>query len=165
VGLGQWFCCGATFVDDYKTEIKPYPVKRMRSFLLAVSLFLCSCTALKPEADLPTFGESVWNLTAIEQRPVNFKGRAYMQFDEKDNKVSGKAVCNSFFSEYEILRQKITFTDLGSTKMYCEGMMDEENQIITNLQKTTRYEIKAGFLYLYAQERLVLTFKRQVSGV
>jgi len=132
----------------------------MRFPLLIAVILLSSCTALQPSADLPKLGESIWNLTAIEQKPANFGDRAFIKFDEKENKVSGKALCNSFFSEYEMIKQKITFPEIGSTKMYCEGMMDEENKIITNLQKTTRYEVKADFLYLYSQEHLVLTFKR-----
>ena len=126
---------------------------------ISVSL-LMSCTAIRSGSDLPRLGESVWNLTAINQKSVNFKDKAFIKFDEKENKASGKALCNSFFSEYEMIRNKISFIGVGSTKMYCEGMMDEENQIITNLQKTSRYEVKLDFLYLYSGDRLVLTFKR-----
>ncbi len=123
-------------------------------------VFLSSCKALEPDADLPKLGESVWKLTAINQKPASYGDAAFIKFDEKENKISGKAVCNSIFSDYEMIKQKVTFTEIGSTKMYCEGKMDDENQIITNLQKTTRYEVKADFLYLYAGEILVLTFKR-----
>lgn len=130
-------------------------------YLLILSAFLLSgCSALQPSSDIPQLGQSVWNLTAIEQKPVDFKGRAFIKFDEKESKSNGKALCNSFFSEYEMVRNMISFSGIGSTKMYCEGMMDEENQIISGLQKTNRYEVKADFLYLYAHDKLVLTFKR-----
>lgn len=132
----------------------------MKPYLLLCLFLITSCSALKPNSDLPKLGESVWNLTAIEQRPVNFDGRAFIKFDEKENKISGKALCNSYFSDYEMIGQKITFSSVGSTKMYCEGMMDEENQIITQLQKTKRYEVKSDFLYFYSGEKVVLTFKR-----
>ena len=132
----------------------------MRSYLLIFLFFLTACSALKSKTDIPKLGESVWNLTAIEQRPVNFDGRAFIKFDEKENKVSGKALCNSYFSDYEMTGQKITFSSVGSTKIYCEGVMDEENQIITQLKKTKRYEVKSDFLYFYSGEKLLLTFKR-----
>ncbi len=132
----------------------------MKPHLLLCLILLSGCSALKPSSDLENLGESTWNLTAIEQRPVNFDGRAFIKFDEKENKISGKALCNSYFSEYEMIGKKITFGSIGSTKMYCEGMMDEENQIVTNLQKTKRYEVKSDFLYFYSSEKLVLTFKR-----
>ncbi len=132
----------------------------MRPHLLLGLLLLSGCSAIKSSSDIPRLGESTWNLTAIEQRPVNFDGRAFIKFDEKESKVSGKALCNSYFSDYEMIGQKITFNSMGSTKMYCEGMMDEENQIITQLQKAKRYEVKSDFLYFYSGEKVVLTFKR-----
>jgi heat shock protein HslJ len=155
MGLVQRIHYGSTFVDAMVLNhniMKPY--------ILVWLLALTACTAIRSTSDLPKLGESVWNLSSIEQRPVNFKDRAFIKFDENESKVSGKAVCNSYFSAYEMIGNKITFGSVGSTKMYCEGMMDEENQIISNLQKVTRYEVKSDFLYMYAGDSLVLTFKR-----
>ncbi len=121
---------------------------------------ITACTAVRSASDEERLGETAWNLVAVEQRPVNYDGRAFIKFDEKERKISGKAVCNSYFADYEMIGQKITFSPVGSTKMYCEGVMDAENAIITNLQRTTRYEVKADFLYLYSDNLLVLTFKR-----
>lgn len=115
---------------------------------------------MKSKSDLPKLGESVWNLTSILKRPVNYGDRAFLKFDEKENKISGRAACNSFFAEYEMIGQKISFARVGSTKMYCEGIMDDENRIISELQKVTRYEVKANVLYLYAGDTLALTYKR-----
>jgi len=132
----------------------------MKLYLLLVIISLASCSALQPTADLPKLGESEWKLVAILHKPVNFGDRAFLKFDEKENKISGKAVCNSFFSEYEMIGNKIKFDGIGSTKMYCEGIMDDEHQIITQLQSTSRYEVKSDMLYFYAGDTLALTFKR-----
>jgi len=132
----------------------------MRIFFLLCLFALASCNAVQHTSDIPKLGESNWKLIAIEQKPVNFGDRAYLKFDEKENKVSGKAVCNSFSSDYEMVGQKITFSGINSTKMYCEGIMDDENQIITQLQKTSRHEVKSDKLYFYDEGKVVLTFKR-----
>lgn len=132
----------------------------MKCFLFIQIILLTSCAAVQPGSDIPKLGESVWKLTAIAQKPVNFGDKVFINFDEKENKASGKAGCNSFFSEYELIRNKISFGSIGSTKMYCEGMMDEENQIVSGLQKTKSFEVKSDFLYLYAGQELLLTFKR-----
>lgn len=132
----------------------------MKLLLLVCVFALSACSAIQPAADVPKLGETNWKLIAIEKKPVNYGDRAFLKFDEKENKISGKAACNSFSSEYEMIGQKITFTSIGSTKMYCEGIMDDENQIITQLQKTSKYEVKADMLYFYAQDKLALTFKR-----
>ncbi|MES2875281.1 MAG: META domain-containing protein [Bacteroidota bacterium] len=132
----------------------------MKLYIILTLIFLTSCNAMQPTADLPKLGESNWKLIAIEQKPVNYGDRAFLTFDEKENKISGKAACNSFTSDYEMAGQKIKFTGITSTKMYCEGIMDDENQIITQLQKTSKYEVRSDKLYLYAEEKLALTFKR-----
>ncbi|MBC7760111.1 MAG: META domain-containing protein [Phormidesmis sp. FL-bin-119] len=132
----------------------------MKIYLLLCLFALTSCNAVQHTADIPKLGESNWKLVAIEQKPVNFGDRAFLKFDEKEHKVSGKAVCNSFSSDYEMSGQKITFSGIISTKMYCEGIMDDENQIITQFQKTNRYEVKSDKLYLYAEGKLAMTFKR-----
>lgn len=132
----------------------------MRSYLFFALVLLSACTAVKPGADLSRLGGSDWRLTAIEQRAVNFGDRAFLKFDEKENRISGRAVCNSFFSSYKMEGDKISFSPIGSTKMYCEGSMEDEDQIISGLQNTDRYEIRSDLLYLYAGDKVVLTFKR-----
>jgi heat shock protein HslJ len=134
-------------------------------YLLFIGAFLISsCAILKPASDQPRWRESVWNLTAIDQRQVNFGDKAFIKFDVKKNKISGKTLCNTFTSDYEMFTmQRIVISDISSTKMYCEGMMDEENKILTNLQKTKRYDVKADFLYLYADNGPILTFKRSLD--
>lgn len=132
----------------------------MKLYLLLCLVSLTACKAMQPDADVPKLGESNWKLIAIEQKPVNYGDRAFLKFDEKENKISGKAACNSFSSEYEMIGQKIKFADISTTKMYCEGIMDDENQIITQLQKITKYEVKSDMLYFYAGDRLGLTFRR-----
>ena len=132
----------------------------MKLYSILCVLFLASCHVVQPTADLPKLGESNWKLVAIEQKPVSYGDRAYLQFDEKENKISGKAACNTFTSDYEMAGQKIAFKGISSTKMYCEGIMDDENQIMTQLQKISRYEVKSDKLYFYDEGKVLLTFKR-----
>ncbi len=131
----------------------------MKTYLLLAIVFFSACIAIKPEANLERLRKSDWRLTAIGERTVNFGDRAYLKFDDKENRINGRAVCNSFFSEYQITGNKISFSPIGSTKMYCEGSMDDEDQIIRGLQNTDRYEIRSDLLYLYGGDKLLLTFK------
>lgn len=120
-----------------------------------------SCAALNQEGDRPDLGGIKWTLSAIVQKNYNLGDKTIIQFDTKDSKVTGKAACNGFSADYETLTDnRIHFLDIISTKMYCEGIMDIENQMLTNLRKVKRYEIKADKLYLYGEAELLLTFKR-----
>ena len=154
MGLVKWIYYGSTFVE------RRLNLNIMKLYILICLFALTSCSAIQPSADHPKLGETTWKLIAIEQRSVSYGDRAFVKFDEKENKISGKAACNSFSSEYEMAGQKIAFSDISSTKMYCEGIMDDENQIMTQLRSTNRYEVKSDMLYFYAEQKLVLTFKR-----
>ena len=132
-----------------------------RSMLVLLSFLMCtSCEVLKSDTDSPKLSNTKWTLHSIKERVVNLGDKAYLNFDEKNNRISGKAACNSFSGEYAIVKQTIKFESIGSTKMYCEGLMDKENEIITALNDARRYEIKANMLYLYSTDQLLLTFKR-----
>jgi len=139
----------------------------MKTFkIIITSLLLFSgCRAFNESADQPKLDEAQWQLLAMNQKPADLGDKAFVRFDDKDRKITGKAGCNSIFADYELLAgNKIRFGIIGSTKMYCEGLMDQENQIVTNLEKTRRFEIKYGLLYLYGSDDLLLTFKKVDAG-
>lgn len=130
--------------------------------LIALTILgtLGSCSIMNQQADYTDLGGSQWKLISIDGSPISLGDNAILTFDEKDSKINGVAACNKFSADYEMLRKALKFGSLISTKMYCEGKMDEENKIISNLQNVTRYEVKANMLYLYSQDQLLLTYKR-----
>lgn len=135
----------------------------MRILQLLALLFtaaLGSCSIMNQQADFTNLGGSQWKLISIDGSPMSLGDNAILNFDEKENKINGVAACNKFSADYEMLRKAVKFGSIVSTKMYCEGKMDEENKIISNLQNVTRYEVKANMLYLYSQDQLLLTYKR-----
>ena len=135
----------------------------MRKFLFIILLSattLNSCSIVNQQADSPNLGESEWKLISINGSPKALGGNAILKFDEKENQISGIAACNNFTADYEMLRKAIKFESIITTKKYCEGKMDEENLIITNLQNVTRYDVKANMLYFYSQDNLLLTYRR-----
>ena len=121
---------------------------------------LGSCSIINQQADYTDLGGSQWKLISLDGSPMNLGENAVLTFDEKENKINGIAACNKFSADYEMLRKAVKFESIVSTKMYCEGKMDEENKIISNLQSVTRYDVKANMLYLYSQDQLLLTYKR-----
>ena len=128
---------------------------------MAFVILCVGCDAIKPDNGVQRLGGQKWKLTAIDHKPVNGEGKAYLEFDEKEMEVAGKAFCNSVKAEYELMgRNQLTFEEVTSTKMFCDGVMDLENQMVTNLQSVRRYEIKNGTLYLYSTDQLLLTFTK-----
>jgi heat shock protein HslJ len=83
----------------------------------------------------------------------------WIQFNSVDNKLNGKAPCNSYFggfnSDYISTIQTMA---VGSTRMYCENMKFEDLYFML-LQNAERFEIKNGKLFLYKGKRLLLIFE------
>ena len=133
----------------------------MKTFVfLSFCLFMIyACQVLKESADNPNLEGSIWKLVAINEKPyIRANNTAFIKFD--DDKITGKAGCNTFGGGIEQIRNQIAFEEIITTKMFCEGLMDEENNILSNLQKVKRYEVKADMLYLYDLDRLLLTYRR-----
>jgi heat shock protein HslJ len=129
------------------------------SFALIFLVFLFSgCKTLTGGGDQPQFEGTHWLLIAMDQKAVTPDEQTFIEFN--DLKASGRASCNSFSAEYELKRNKVHFSNPVSTRMYCEGLMDKENQILSNLQRVNRFEIRYGLLYLYSSNELLLTYKK-----
>ena len=135
-------------------------MKTIILIILTVTIF-AGCNVLKPQTELLTLGGAEWKLTAIDHKAVVANGRAYLKFDEEDREIQGRAFCNSITAEYERMGDaQITFQEVISTKMYCDGVMDLENQMIMNLKNVKKFEIRNGMLYLSDSDKVLLTFKK-----
>lgn len=135
-------------------------MKQTILFILTV-VALCGCNVIQPE-NTPLKLEGVdWKLTAINHKAIVPDGRAYLEFNGKKLEIKGKAFCNTITAEYGRMGDnQLTFEDVTSTKMYCEGVMDLENQMITNMRNVKFFEIRNGMLYLKDSDQVLLTFKK-----
>jgi heat shock protein HslJ len=123
-------------------------------------LLIISCKILNSGKDEVNINSTKWTITALNQRPFPADKNVYLTFDEAKQKISGKAACNSFSGSFKKEPSgKFVVEDLVSTKKYCEGLMDQENQIMIAIPMINTYEIKAGMLYLYGGQELLMTLK------
>lgn len=132
-------------------------MKKLITICIA-TLIISACQTLSQSADQPKFEETHWKLIAINKQAVDLGDRAYIEFDE--DKATGKSGCNSFSGKIVKVNNHLAFEDIVSTKMYCDGVMDKENQILMDLSNVKRFEIRYGLLYMYSADELVLTFKK-----
>lgn len=101
-----------------------------------------------------------WMIHTIVGVP-NERISADAYIDLSDNLKSGaKAGCNQLFFSYELSdKNKIKFSDIGSTRMACPDM-GAENQLLKLFPLITNIEVKDGMLYLKASNMVALTAKR-----
>ncbi|GAB3830318.1 META domain-containing protein [Pontibacter rugosus] len=132
---------------------------------LLVFLFAVGCTVQNKNqaAEDYTIKDAYWSLYALEgedvQRPQNTM-TAFIRFQENDNDVHGFTGCNKFFGKYEVGEETLKMSKLGSTRMACP-LMEQENMFMAILDRVDSYRISNNFLTLYAGGNAVATF---VSG-
>ena len=85
--------------------------------------------------------------------------KAFIQFDSANGKVGGNGSCNSFGSALTLDGEKINISKVFSTKMFCEGVQQIEDNFLKQLEKLNRFEINDTVLLLYQDEQMLLEFK------
>lgn len=94
-----------------------------------------------------------WKLTEVMGKPVAFsegaKKEAHILLHPSQNRVTGNGGCNGFFGTYQLSNNnKIQFSKMGSTQMYCEGGMETEAAFLKALQTADSYYLNNDSLQL-----------------
>lgn len=140
------------------------PTRLLPKVYLLLSLFLLgACTAknMTLATDDDVLVETYWMLISLEgedlQGPIDTK-TAYIRFREDGNEVNGFTGCNKFFGKYEMNGDSIRLSDLGSTKMACPAM-EQENKLMGILARVDSYSISDYLLTLYGGGKAIATFR------
>ncbi|MEZ5053398.1 MAG: META domain-containing protein [Chitinophagales bacterium] len=115
------------------------------------------------QTDMKSTLNKKWILTdmeGVEGKISGMSGDVFMQIDTKTNQLNGKAPCNSYFGSFDS-NYTSTFKvgNVGSTKMYCEPEMKNEDLFFAHLNKVDAFKIVDGKLQLLVGNQVVLKFK------
>ncbi len=127
----------------------------MTRIFLALVLTVTLAACKKDETVAGYDGNKLWVLTEVDG--AEFAARATLQFGE-DNKVTGKAPCNSFFTEQTKPYPWIGFGPIGSTRMACPNM-EEETLFFTALGEMTLAEVSGDVMILSNDTGRQMVFK------
>ncbi len=61
--------------------------------------------------------------------------KAFIKFNMETKSAGGNGSCNTFGSSFSITNNNISFKNIFSTKMYCEGVQDTEDAFLKQLGK------------------------------
>jgi heat shock protein HslJ len=100
-----------------------------------------------------------WELSEWPGKTLPTAAKATLNISD-GNKIGGKSFCNTYGGNAVINGNAIQFSQVFSTKMYCEAVGDAENKYLTDLEKVTAGKVSGGKLYLYQNEKLLLVFSR-----
>lgn len=133
--------------------------------ILALMVGACSKPSLAPLEDttwiLESYGEPDNLKTVLEGTKIT------ATFDSSKKQVNGSAGCNSYFGDYQISNNKLTFLVIGHTEMYClepEGVMEQEQQYLKALQAAESFQVQEGKLQIKSG-RQILIYTEQNLGI
>ena len=105
-----------------------------------------SCDSAKSASKTAAALEGTWQLNYITGPRITFEGlypdkKPTINFDLKENRVSGNNSCNQYFGALLLDGKKINFKDakMGSTMMACPGT--GESTYMKTLEKVSNYSI------------------------
>jgi heat shock protein HslJ len=118
----------------------------MKNFFILIffSAIFISCKCKKTDSVSKLEGN--WELNYISGPRIAFDGlypakKPTINFDLKENHISGNSSCNSFNGKLVLDGNKIDFTQpMAMTKMMCQDGQGEQ-VFISTLQKITSYDV------------------------
>jgi heat shock protein HslJ len=128
------------------------------TLLVAILTFLSACTLVDQPSEDPLDGTS-WVLFAYgKTKPIDGT-RITAEF--MDGEIRGSAGCNSYFGSYKIDGNSIEMSEIGATLMACmepEGIMEQEQFIMSFLSDAQEYRLDDGQLQIYRLDGEALVF-------
>jgi len=77
-------------------------------------------------------------------------------FDETSNKITGFAGCNSFFGSYSVDNNTISFSNMASSKKYCQETMAIEDQFLKSLNSVDSFSISDSMISLSGKDTVLI---------
>lgn len=100
-----------------------------------------------------------WQLNSFESDKKVFSWTNEVFLNVEKDKIGGNGGCNSYGGNVAVKSNTIKFSNIFSTKMFCEGSI--ENQYFAALEKVTNFQLKNSQLILSDKtKRTVLIFDK-----
>ena len=122
--------------------------------LFMTTILFTSCDETKKVIDVAGNVQLAGNytITTIGDMAVS-ENAPTISFIAFDKSIKGNTGCNSFFGNYALDLNVLTFTGIGSTEMACEQpIMDVENQFLQALRNTGSFSLQNNVLSLLSKD-------------
>jgi len=139
-----------------------YSIMKLITFFgTGIFVILAACCMQKESADQQlSLYDRKWDLKKIHTNSgtESTNTKAFIRFNKEKGSAGGNGSCNTFGSNATIDGNKISFTNIFSTKMFCEGVQSTEDSYFKNLGEVNRFEISNNVLLLYHDKDVLLEF-------
>ena len=145
----------------------------MKIHLITIALFtlgLTSCGTPKKapmnKTDSYNLKQNFWVLETLDGEIVyeigNTDREIGFKLDVENNRISGYGGCNNFMGDFNLKAgNRISFSNLGSTKMSCPDLSFNESQLLNVFEMADNYRIVDGRLELYVGKKAPLAIFRK----
>jgi heat shock protein HslJ len=134
----------------------------MKIFALSILLLGLSCNSTKKTMTMEeamTELSGVFTINELGGKNVSDQSMT-LSLDPETAAMQGASSCNKLFGKYYAEGDSVSFTGMGSTKMYCEGKMDTEKDYMQALQAVNKFKIKGSTIQLLKDSTVLLTISK-----
>lgn len=124
-------------------------------FIIAFSLQACTSNLQMATQK----AETKWVLTEWPGKTLPAQAKATLNITS-GNKIAGKSFCNGYGGNAVINGNAVKFSQVFSTKMYCQEVADAEIKYLADLQNVDAGTISGGKLKLITGGNLVMVFSK-----
>ena len=135
-------------------------MEKIHKTLVLVTAVIAASVLLHCQAQQFSITQTEWKLVSLPGETIDQSNPPTLTFDEATKKISGFGGCNRFFGGYESTENRIKFSALGSTKMFCQDKMSLEDNYFKALQEADSFRVEGSTLQLIVANRVILEFKK-----
>lgn len=121
----------------------------LKLFIACFLLNVISSCGDQPNITQEDLNGTFWSLTSMSgELPAGVD--INLQFDP--NRITGKGVCNRYFSEYSVAGNRINFKAIGATEMMCMEHSAVEVKYFQTLEKAETVELAGDQLTIHTAD-------------
>lgn len=108
-------------------------------------------------ASTPSITDTTWKINLVNLEKIEGDSKDYfLKLDSSSKQFQAKAGCNQFFGEFEIKNNMISFSKIGSTKMYCFDTMKYEDALLSVLSNSSKIVIVDSTKFILLNDDIVI---------
>lgn len=148
-----------------RSGFKQTTMKTINIFTLLTALFFVlfinGCSGTKVPTTSAKIEGVEWKLESLNGSTVKLNsGKPItLNFDGNKQGISGTAVCNKYFGSYITNSGKLSFSEIGSTKMMCDDNVNESDYF-SMLNGVDGYSISEGKLNLTGKGKTIAVYTK-----
>ena len=108
--------------------------------------------------------DTKWRLTTVKGGKVSVPEVSEMPWVmllKEGDKMEGFGGCNSLFGDYAVDGDRIKFSNLGSTKKFCEATQATETAFMAVLRGSSQFQLEGDLMKLMTDGTEVATLTKQ----